>query len=115
MGGLRDERAFQHRRKRYEIELPLRFWVRRAKGLTVQGIGKTCNLSSGGVLFETDRPVVPGELVKLAVEWPALLDGVHQMILILEGRIIRSEFRGSALRIAVTEFRIRGRQAREDS
>ena len=115
MGDVRDDRTFQHRRKRYEIELPLRFWVKREKGLTVQGVGQTCDISSSGVLFETDQPVLPGELVKLAIEWPALLNGVHQMMLILEGRVVRTEYRGTALRITRTEFRIRGRQPRIDS
>ena len=76
----------------------------------MQGAGHTRNISTSGVLFETNQPLRVGELVRLSVEWPALLEGVHQMILIVQGRVVRSESRGWALRMTKTEFGIRGRQ-----
>jgi hypothetical protein len=76
----------------------------------VQGTGRTRSISTSRVLFETDQPLRIGELVRLSVEWAALLEGVHQMILIVQGRVFRSESRGWALRMTNTEFGIRGRR-----
>jgi hypothetical protein len=108
-GGVSTGRNLQPRRKRYDIALPLRFSVK-SGGQTVQGTGRTRNISTSGVLFETDQPLRIGELVRLSIEWPALLEGVHQMMLIVQGRVVRRESRGWALRMTNTEFGIRGRR-----
>src|SRR5437667_3220861 len=38
------------------------------------GMGKTVNMSSGGVLFTTETALPEGERVELAVSWPAQLN-----------------------------------------
>jgi PilZ domain len=101
---------FQRRRRRYRIELPLRYQIKIGSRLSSQGVGRTCNISSDGVMFEADHPLNNGKFVKLSLEWPALLDGIHQMILVVDGTIVRTHGRRTAVRVIRTEFRIRGRK-----
>ena len=37
------------------------------------GSGKTLNISGKGVLFTTESTLVEGQVIELAVSWPALL------------------------------------------
>lgn len=103
-------RRIHRRRRRYRIELPLRYQVSAGSHKGVQGFGKTCNISSEGVLFKSDQALEVGESIKLSVEWPALLNGVHRLILVLQGTISRAHRGLIAMKFVRTEFRLRGRQ-----
>jgi len=71
------------------------------------GTGKTLDISSDGVLFETDQRLPSGKRVELSVNWPAALEGGCPLKLVAHGRVVRAEERKAAMRIEQYEFRTR--------
>lgn len=94
-------------RGRYPICLDLQYKLLRGSRVEQAGTGKTVNISSGGVLFETDDWLPPRGSVELALEWPFLLQGVCSLKLVMRGRIVRSESNGRAIAVRADfhEFR----------
>jgi hypothetical protein len=90
--------------RRYDIVRDLRWKVVR-HGVTHTGTGSTLNLSSGGILFETDRQLPTRRNVELSISWPALLDNVAPLQLVVQGQIVRTSGRRTAIRIVQHEFR----------
>jgi hypothetical protein len=85
---------------RFELALPVRYTT-----ADDAGWGQILNISSGGVLFTTERPLVVDSEAKLSVKWPVrLLDSVN-LSLVVVGRIVRVEPRQAALQIRKYEFR----------
>jgi hypothetical protein len=72
------------------------------------GSGKTLNMSGRGVLFTTESTLAEGELVELAVSWPALLNGVLPLKLVAQGRLVRTEEKRAAIAIERYEFKTYG-------
>ena len=96
----------RRRSKRMPIERDVRYTVLRRQGQA--GLGKTVNMSAGGVLFTTKDILPKGACVELVVSWPALLDGVVPMKLVVIGRLVRSDEMQAALVIESYEFKTRG-------
>ena len=94
--------------RRYRIQLDLRWKLVRRRKVQDTGAGRTIDLSSGGILFEADRPLPVGLNVELSVSWPVLLQHVAPMQLAVSGRIVRTDGRRTALRITQHEFRTMG-------
>ena len=87
----------------------VRYRVLGGKHRTTQaGSGRTLNMSGGGVLFTTESTLVAGELVELAVSWPALLNGVLPLKLVARGHLVRIEERQAAIAIEKYEFKTCG-------
>jgi hypothetical protein len=90
----------------YRIELPIRYTG--GSRDSIQGCGKTVEISSGGVRFAGDRDLHVGLHVRLAISWPvALADGTNLSLSII-GKIEEAawhEFRAAIIR---HEFRTRG-------
>ena len=93
---------------RYEISLELRWKVVRRRQTIDTGSGRTVDMSSGGILFESTRPLPVGRNVELSINWPALLQNVTPLQLIAYGRIVRSEGYRAAMRISQHEFKTLG-------
>ena len=72
------------------------------------GSGKTLNMSGKGVLFTTESTLAQGELVELAVSWPALLNGVLPLKLVAHGLVVRTEDKQAAITIERYEFKTCG-------
>jgi len=94
--------------RRYPIALELRYKLIRRRRVLETGTGRTIDLSSGGILFETDHPLPAGLNVELSIEWPALLHDVAPMRLVVTGRIVRTDRMRAALRTVQHEFRTQG-------
>lgn len=77
--------------RRYEIELDLRIVVLEAGGVANIGTGRSRNLSSGGVLFESSIPLPAGAHVELWIRWPAPLDRTRPLTLIAGGIVVRKQ------------------------
>ena len=93
--------------RRYELALNLRFsYVK--KGAAIHGNGTTVELASGGVLFHADAPPPDGVEVELRVEWPFLLQEVCNLEVLLKGRVIRTDSRGTAVKMHGYEFQTCG-------
>lgn len=94
--------------RRFPLALEVRFRLRSAR-TPIQGVGRTCNISSTGVFFECDDILPRGEEVELSIGWPAKLDGVRPLKLLIVGHTLRSDARGTAVRTSNYEFRVLAR------
>lgn len=92
---------------RFPIERDVRFRVlgKREQG---EGVGKTVNISSNGVLFTTDQMLPAGKRVEVSISWPAQLDNRCQLKLVARGRVARTEPGFAAIAIQQYEFRTLG-------
>lgn len=94
---------------RLPIERDVRYKVLGGKKSVKQvGLGKTLNISSGGVLFTTESPLPEGERVELAVSWPAQLNDQLPLKLVAMGRLVRTDDSRAAISIERYEFKTRG-------
>ncbi len=108
--------ADQRSRGRYPISLDLQYKVLRGGRVEKTGTGRTLNISSHGVLFETTDSMPQQGTVELAMQWPFLLQGVCGLKLVMRGRIVRSgdDQHVTAVRADYREFRTAGRKALSD-
>ena len=91
--------------RRYEISLELRWKLIRRKRVLDSGVGITLDVSSGGVLFESDHPLPGHGDVELSISWPVLLHNVAPLQLVVSGRVVRMSGRRTAIRRVQHEFR----------
>jgi hypothetical protein len=94
--------------RRYEIQLELRWKLIRRRKVVETGTGRTVDFSSGGVLFDAARELVPGLNVELNISWPVLLHNVAPMQLVISGKIVRIRGTLAAVRMVQHEFRTTG-------
>jgi hypothetical protein len=88
----------QRAHPRYAITLDLKYKLLR-RGRVVQfGPGRMLNISTGGILFETNDALPSSRSIELMIDWPFLFDGVCPIKLVIEAHIVRNE----ANRIAVS-------------
>ncbi len=92
---------------RFPIEQEVRYKVFSRTTIEV-GTGRTVNMSSNGVLFTTERMLVPGERLEVSVNWPAHLDNKCPLKLVTTGRVVRSDQGRAAIAIERYEFRTQG-------
>jgi hypothetical protein len=71
------------------------------------GAGKTLDISSKGVLFETVERLRPGKRVEVSVNWPAQLEGGCPLKFVAVGRVVRADETRAAMHIEQHEFRTR--------
>lgn len=94
--------------RRYALHLELRWKLIRRRRILETGIGRTLDLSSGGILIETDRTLPVGLNLELSVAWPVMLHNVAPMQLVISGRIVRCSGQRVAIRMVQHEFRTAG-------
>lgn len=75
--------------------------------LSGQGTSETLNISSKGLLFTSNERFEPGQLVQVALDWPARLENQVLLKLVAEGRIVRNSNGQTAMTIDKYEFRTR--------
>jgi PilZ domain len=109
MSGAEAETTHTDRRTavRFPIEEDVRYKVFNRNTIEI-GLGKTLNMSSSGILFTTERTLVPGERLEVAVNWPAQLDHKCALKLVTTGRVVRSDTGLAAIAIERYEFRTQG-------
>jgi len=98
---------------RFPIEREVRYRVLSRKSSTEgeSGIGVTVNMSSNGVLFTTDRYLLPGRRLEVSISWPAQLNSKIALKLVARGRVVRSEEGRAAIEIHQYEFRTQANQS----
>lgn len=94
---------------RFPIEREVRYRVLSKRSGNEEGTGKTINISSNGVLFTTDKILLPGKRLELSISWPAALDNKCQLKLVARGRVARLEQGKAAIEIQQYEFRTAGK------
>lgn len=93
--------------RRYPIRLEVEYKLL-SEPLT--GFGVTLNVSSGGILFETENRLPDYGSIEMSLKWPFLLDGGCALKLVMRGRIVRSDETSTAVKITQHEFRTAGLQ-----
>jgi PilZ domain len=95
---------------RFPIALDVQYKLLRGDRVDQVGCGKTLNISSGGVLLETDQPLPANGFIEIAIKWPFLLREVCGLKLVMRGRIVRRDPRTkiTAVRAESHEFRTTG-------
>lgn len=99
--------------RRYGIALELRWKLVRRRKVLYAGVGRTVDLSSGGILFDAGQSLPVGLNVELSIAWPALLHDVAPMQLAVVGRIVRTNGARTAIHMTQHEFRTAGTAAVE--
>lgn len=92
---------------RYPIRNGVQYRLVSTRAAAVAGVGQTIDISSGGILFTCESALPEGRPIELAVDWPALIDGVCALRLFAVGRVTRSEPLRAAMSIERYQFRTR--------
>jgi hypothetical protein len=95
--------------RRYPITVDLQYKAADSGGVTIEGFGRTLNLSANGVLFESHQLLYSEMPIELSIAWPALLNDSLALNLRVCGRVARSDGNTHAIRIREHEFCLRGR------
>jgi len=109
---LENHNADQRLHQRYPIILNVEFKLLIKGRVERLGSGRTRNISSGGIFFEVNEALPAQGKIELAMDWPFLLEGVCALKLVMRGRIVRSDAKGIAVKIAHHEFRTAGTRSR---
>ena len=97
---------------RFPIEREVRYKIlsRKTASDGESGSGLTVNMSSNGVLFTTDRYLLPGRRLEVSISWPAQLNSKVALKLVARGRVVRAEEGRAAIEIHQYEFRTQAKQ-----
>jgi len=75
------------------------------RGQNVSGVGRTANMSSGGLLVDSQHEIDVGTKIEVHLEWPSQLDGVVPLQLVAVGIVARSEDGSFAVTLEKHRFR----------
>ena len=110
-----DDRALQSHndrerriKRRFLIDQEVKYKMLYGQRIAETGVGRTLNISSGGVWFSTESMLTSGMPVELSMSWPVLLNDSCPMKLMIYGCVVRSNERGAAVAIERYEFRTQG-------
>src|ERR1700730_6680323 len=104
-------RPDQRRYPRYPIRLDLQYKLLKHGPVNRTGSGTTLNISTGGIFFETDDPLPKHGQIDVEMNWPFLLDGAGPLKLLVQGRIVRTDARRTAVKVSRYEFHTSKRSA----
>jgi hypothetical protein len=96
---------------RFPIDSSLEYKILRNGKVLESGPGRTLNISSSGVLFESDAGLTPGATVELSIAWPARLYDTAPIQLHVRGKAVRISGGAVAVRIVSYDFRTKARAA----
>jgi hypothetical protein len=97
-------------RLRFPIQQVVRYQCVKGSRIFAVGVGKTLEISSREVRFTTQQPLQRGQKIRLAVDWPAMLDKTCRMKLEIFGWILQCDRNEASIKIERYEFRTRGAQ-----
>ncbi len=104
----KQEKTDRRSSRRFQIEEEMRYKVLARTGPAEAGSGKVLNISSTGVSFVAEKALPPGERVEMSMNWPARVNHVCPMKLVIFGWVVRSDATSTVLSIERYEFRTRG-------
>jgi hypothetical protein len=94
--------------KRFPIEQEALYKILDHRAVAPEtGAGKTLDISSSGVFFETVQRLRFGKRVEVSVNWPVALEGGCPLKFVVVGRVVRAEDTRAAMLIEQYEFRTR--------
>ena len=91
--------------RRFPIALPLQYKVFRGTTLLAEGIGRTMDISSHGILFHAGAHLEPYLRLELSIDWPMFQAPGPPMKLLVFGDIVRIADDEAAVRIMRHELR----------
>ena len=95
-------------KRRFQIDQEVRYKMLYGQRIAETGVGRTMNISSGGVWFSTENMLTSGMPVELSMSWPVLLNDSCPLKLMIYGCVVRSNEKGAAVAIERYEFRTQG-------
>lgn len=95
-------------RRRFPIQKDVRYQCVKGSRVSAIGVGKTLEISSREVRFTTQQPLKRGQKMRVAMDWPAMLDNTCHMKLEISGWIIQDDPGEVTVKIERYEFRTRG-------
>jgi len=95
-------------KRRFQIDQEVKYKMLYGQRIAETGVGRTVNISSGGVWFSTENMLTSGMPVELSMNWPVLLNDSCPMKLMVYGCVVRSNEKGAAVAIERYEFRTQG-------
>src|SRR5690348_4820484 len=98
-------------KRRFQIDQEVRYKMLYGQRIAETGVGRTVNISSGGLWFTTENTLTAGMPVELSMSWPVLLHDSCPMKLMIYGCVVRSSDKGAAVAIERYEFRTSGSRA----
>jgi hypothetical protein len=98
-------------KRRFMIDQEVKYKMLYGQRIAETGVGRTMNISSGGVWFSTENMLTSGMPVELSMNWPVLLNDSCPMKLMIYGCVVRSNEKGAAVAIERYEFRTQGSRA----
>lgn len=102
-------------KRRFHIDQEVKYKMLYGQRIAETGVGRTVNISSGGVWFSTENMLTSGMPVELSMNWPVLLNDSCPMKLMIYGCVVRSNEKGAAVAIERYEFRTQGSRAFQQS
>ena len=103
----KDHRRERRASARFHLILEVRYSVSPHGIPPETGAGLITDLSSSGLRFNADRPLLVGLRLDVTINWPALLDGGVRLQLIASGVIVWTSGTETALRIQRHELKTR--------
>jgi hypothetical protein len=94
------------------VSLEVRYSIAGRRGAVETGSGRSIDMSSSGLSFTADRPLLVGQKLDVSIDWPARLNEDVQLQVVVSGVVVRTTGAVIALRIERHEFRTRGAGSR---
>jgi len=94
---------------RFTLHFPLRYSLVESGCVIARGRGRTLDVSSGGVLVQSEGEPIPSGKIELSIAWPVSLDGGTQLQLFVSGNVLRQE--GNVVAVTVDRYEFRTRAA----
>ena len=105
---IRQVSARAHERRlapRYAIETAVEYRLMARGEVIGTGRGRTVDISSSGILFESERTLPPQRVIHLSLDWPVRREAGLTTELHVAGRTVRRRGRRTALAMERHEFR----------
>ena len=90
---------------RFLIQQEVCYKVLGKKAAGEEGIGRTIDMSSSGILFKIEQGTVSGKLLELSISWPVKLNNNTPLKMVASGRVTRIDRGRAAVEILKHEFR----------
>src|SRR5579862_4900445 len=94
-------------RRKFPIEQEVRYQCVKGSRISAVGKGKSLEISSREIRITTQHVLRDGQKMRLALDWPAMLDNTCRMKLEIHGWVVRSTPDTADVKIERYEFRTR--------
>ncbi len=92
--------------RRYEIETEVHYAIASERQPLHYGTGRMVNLSSGGLLFETQEKLSVGVEVQVFLTWPSRTRNQQPFRVCIEGEVVRVKNKRVAVKILSYDYRL---------